>query len=129
MGVHIWQIVVVCILLFISAVAKAIMDKLSFHYSSSVFPKLTKAENFWNPQFSWRNKYKNGDSKQGEKFLGSSTIFVSFTDGWHLFSLIRDFSIVVCFPILTFNPYYLLIYPAYRLVFHIFFTYLLSKTK
>ena len=127
MGVHIWQIVVVCILLFISAVAKAIMDKLSFHYSSSVFPKLTKAENFWNPQFSWRNKYKNGDSKQGEKFLGSSTIFVGLTDAWHLFGLIRDLFVIICFTIITLNPYYLLIYPLYRLVFHIFFTFVLTK--
>jgi len=127
MGVHIWQIVVVCILLFISAVAKAIMDKLSFHYSSSVFPKLTKAENFWNPKFSYRNKWKNGDIKQGEKFLGSSTIFVFLSDAWHLFGLIRDFSVIICFTIITLNPYYLLIYPLYRLVFHIFFTFVLTK--
>lgn len=29
-------------------------------------------------------KYKNGDPKQGEKFLGSSTVFVFLTDGFHL---------------------------------------------
>jgi len=127
MDIHIWQIIVICTLLFISAVAKSIMDKISFHYSTSIFPKLTKAENFWNPQFSWRNKYKNGDPKQGEKFLGSSTIFVSLLDGWHLFGLIRDFSVIICFTIITLNPYYLLIYPLYRLVFHIFFTFVLTK--
>lgn len=127
MDIHIWQIIVISILLFISAVAKSIMDKISFHYSTSIFPKLTKAENFWNPQFSWRNKYKNGDPKQGEKFLGSSTIFVSLLDGWHLFGLIRDFSVIICFTIITLNPYYLLIYPLYRLVFHIFFTFVLTK--
>lgn len=123
----IWQIITISILLFISATAKAVMDKISFHYSLSIFPKLTKAENFWNPQFSYRNKWKNGDIKQGEKFLGSSTIFVFLSDAWHLFGLIRDFSVIICFTIITLNPYYLLIYPLYRLVFHIFFTFILTK--
>ena len=85
---YFWQIPTLIILVILSSVSKAIQDKLQFHYSSSVFPKLTKSENFWNPQFSWRNKYKNNDPKQGEKFYGSTTIFVSLTDGWHLFGLI-----------------------------------------
>lgn len=122
----IWQIIVICILLFISALAKAIQDKLQFHFEKSVFKNIKNIQ-FWNPQFSWRNKYKNYDPTQGEKFLGSSTIFVSLLDGWHLFGLIRDFSVIICFTIITLNPYYLLIYPLYRLVFHIFFTFVLTK--
>ena len=34
---------------------------------------------------SWKNKYKNGDVKQGRKFYGSMTFLVFITDGWHLF--------------------------------------------
>jgi hypothetical protein len=64
------------ILLLISAVANAIMDYLQFHYYS--------LNQFWNPRLSWRNKYKHGEKKYGEKFLFSTTILVSFTDGWHL---------------------------------------------
>jgi hypothetical protein len=64
------------ILLLISAFANAIMDYLQFHYY--------KNNKFWNPKLSWKNKYKNNDKRQGEKFPFSTTILVSFTDGWHL---------------------------------------------
>ena len=126
MDIHIWQIIVICILLFISALAKAIQDKLQFHFEKSVFMSV-KNPQYWNPVISWKNKYKNYDKTRGERFLGSSTIFVSLLDGWHLFGLIRDFSVIICFTIVTLNPYYLLIYPLYRLVFHIFFTFVLTK--
>jgi hypothetical protein len=63
-------------LLLISAIANATMDYLQFHYRS--------LNEFWNPKLSWRNKYKLGNPKKGEKFLLSTTILVSFTDGWHL---------------------------------------------
>lgn len=69
----------------------------------------------------------NGDKKQGEKFLGSSTIFVSLTDGWHLFGLIRDLSIYSCIPILSGNYWLFLGYPIYRLIFYLFFTYIFKK--
>ena len=42
-------------------------------------------EGWWNKDESWRNKWKNGDPLQGERFLGSSTVFVWATDGWHFF--------------------------------------------
>lgn len=58
-----------------------VMDTLQFHYESSIFPR---GSLFWNPAISWRNKYKNGDSSQGPRFPGSTTIFVFLTDGWHL---------------------------------------------
>lgn len=54
---------------------------------------------FWS-QSSWRRKWKNGDPKQGEKFFGSSTVFVMFTDAWHLFTFLFDWSknaaIIIC---------------------------------
>ena len=64
------------------------------------------------------------------KIIEKTTIFnkpVFLSDSWHLFGLIRDLSIVLCIPIITLNPYYLLIYPVYRGIFHIMFTYLLNK--
>ena len=39
--------------------------------------------NKWDPKKSWRNKWRNGDPSQGERFLGSSTVFVMFTDPYH----------------------------------------------
>lgn len=122
-----WQFWVVVTLLIISGIAKACMDVVSFKYSTSIFPKLTKAESYYNPVFSWARKWKNLDPKQGEVFLGSSTIFVSFTDFWHLMGLIRDFSIFSCIPIVSENYFLFLLYPVYRFIFHIFFTYIFIK--
>lgn len=124
METHIWQIVIITILFTISAIAKAVQDKLQFHFEKSVFKSLGS---FWNPKESWKNKYRNNDPKQREKFLGSTTIFVSFTDAWHLFGLIRDFSITLTLTIITLNPYFLLIYPIYRGIFHLLFTYGFKK--
>ena len=71
--------------LFLAGMCKGVMDTLQFHFSVSIF-KNRKAQ-FWNPQESWRNKYKDGDPTKGPKFPGSTTIFVALTDGWHLFQL------------------------------------------
>jgi hypothetical protein len=124
METNVLQIVSICILLAISAIAKSVQDKLNFHFHNSVFKNLG---DFWDMRYSWKRKWKNGDKKQGEAFFLSSTLLVSLTDAWHLFGLIRDLSIVLCIPIITLNPYYLLIYPIYRGIFHIMFTYLLNK--
>jgi hypothetical protein len=68
------------------------MDTLQFHYDNSIFKRF-KNQRFWYPSFSWMNKWKNGDPKQGERFLGSSTIFVGLTDAWHTFKLLHNLSI------------------------------------
>ena len=70
-------------LLIISAFAKSIMDTLHFHFDISIFSNLKQS--WWNPLTSWKNKWKNGDPKQGENFWGSSRWFVRFTDAWHFF--------------------------------------------
>jgi hypothetical protein len=79
-------------LIILSGMTEAIMDTLQFHYDTSIFKKF-KNQRFWYPGFSWMNKWKDGNPKNGEKFLGSSTIFVGFTDAWHLFKLIHNFTI------------------------------------
>jgi hypothetical protein len=126
METHIWQIIVVSVLLAISATAKAIQDKLQFHFEDSVFSKLG---NWWNAKHSWKNKWKNGDKKQGEAFFLSSTLLVGLTDAWHLFGTIRDLSMFLCIVVVSLNPFILLLYIFYRLMFHLLFTYVLSKKK
>lgn len=42
---------------------------------------------FWDNQLSWKNKYKADGS---ERFPGSTTIFVSATDGYHLTNFISN---------------------------------------
>jgi hypothetical protein len=70
------------VMLLCSAITKSIMDTISFTFASSKLKNLGK---WWNPAISWKNKWKNGDPTQGERFFGSSTFFVSLTNAWHFF--------------------------------------------
>ena len=72
------------LLLIIAAICNSAMDTLQFRFSQSVFSKLEK-QSYWNPNISWRNKWKDGEKAKGEKFFGSSTFLVFTTDAWHLF--------------------------------------------
>lgn len=71
-------------MLIIGGISNAVMDVLRFRYSTSIFREF-KNQLWWNPSISWKNKWKNGDPSQGEKFWGSSRWFVRFTDAWHFF--------------------------------------------
>lgn len=114
------------LLIFISGLSKAIQDKIQFHFYESKFRKLG---NFWNPEESWKRKYKDNDPKKGEWFLGSSTIFVSFTDAWHLFGLIRNFSLILALSVASNNWWFLLGYIIFIMTFHIFYTWAFKSTK
>ena len=74
----------VSIIFFILAgICNAIMDKINFHWDDSIF-KGSRFEQWANPSVSYRNKWKNhSNSLGGERFPGSSTIFVWTTDLWH----------------------------------------------
>lgn len=75
---------------FAAGLAKGGRDMLAFKYSQTIFPQgpdekfLGQGINYWNPNTSWRNKWKNGDPRQGERFPLSSTALVATTDGWHM---------------------------------------------
>lgn len=118
---------------FLSGFSKAIMDlseegKLKFYRKT-----------FWIKDLSWVNKYKldklnrpiriNG--KYIEKFWGSTTIFVMFTDAWHLFGFIERITLIASFTIvgylISISLYFLFAllinYIIFISVFHIFYTY------
>jgi fatty acid desaturase len=69
--------------LIVAAFAKMIMDKLQFHFSSSVFSLLPNQQ-FWDPKLSHRNKYKDGKKENGPRFPLATTVLVFTTDAWHL---------------------------------------------
>lgn len=79
------------ILLAIAGTAMAIMWTLQFHFDGSWFSKFPKM----NPLISWKNKYKNGDPKQGDKFFLSSTLLAWTTDAFHFFQMLMLNSIFV----------------------------------
>ena len=69
--------------LALAGMCNAIMDKINFHWDDSIF-KGSKLEWWANPDVSYKNKWKNNsNSLDGEKFPGSSTVFVWVTDLWH----------------------------------------------
>ena len=105
------MVIIGLILTIFAGLSEAVMDTLQFHFYKSPFVKYNPQ--FWNPQLSWRNKYKKGDPALGPKFPGSTTIFVSLTDGWHLFKLLRNLFLfvglcLIAIPCLNIN--YIIIY-------------------
>lgn len=89
------------IFLILAGFFNSIMDIIVHKWSISIFSKIKneKLLQFINPKQSWMNKWKNKDYKQGEKFIGSSTVFVMFTDLWHLcqFLMILSFLLSTIF--------------------------------
>lgn len=81
--------VILIVSLVLNGMSEAFMDKIQFHYHTSVFKKLNPF--FWNPEESWKNKYKS-DLKT-PRFFGSTTFFVSLTDGWHLMKLLFNLTL------------------------------------
>jgi len=119
------------ILVILAAILNSIMDIVSLRYTKSIFVNYPNLRYFIDPDVSWRNKWKNGDPKQGEKFFGSSTFLVWTTDLWHLAKTLMlacfSIAIVVYSPII--NPVvdamiYWLIFGA---VFELFWSKILKK--
>ncbi len=100
-------------LVYVSGASKGVADYLQFHYTGN--------SQFWQPDISWQNKWKNGDKQQGEKFPGSSTVFVSVSDGWHLMNTCNKVCIIgaICFKIGEKQKfkYYLLDFVAYSVAY------------
>lgn len=128
MGAGAGTIIIGLTFIIISAIAKSIMDKLQFHYDRSIF-KNFKNQQFWDGRISWRNKWKNGQKEQGEKFPGSSTFFVFTTDAWHLFQSIFLNSLFIGLFFIGGNYDYLngLVFLLARIVFGLIFTYTFHK--
>ena len=83
-------LVISLIIISLAGLAEAVMDIIQFHFSDSIFSNsIVYKNNYWNPQDSWKNKWKGYDPQLGEKFKGSSTLFVFTTDAWHFFKFIR----------------------------------------
>lgn len=119
------------LLLTLSYAAKAAKEKCLFHYSSSVFAKGNPL--FFDNRVSWKNKWKGGDPKQGERFLGSSTVFVFVTDFFHLAQFIELNSVMLALSLtlsVTVGYHFLLVFVGirviYALVFNLGFDYILK---
>lgn len=77
----------------LAAVCNAAMDIVSHHYYQSIFHHRNKGQ-YYNPVYSWKNKYNCSDPDLGRKrwFWGLLTVHPAFTDFWHLMKS----SMIVC---------------------------------
>jgi len=76
-------------MVFLAGASKGFNETLLFHYDQfhQRFPRLNSE--WFNPQVSWKNKYKNGDPSSGAKFPLSTTMLVATTDQYHLNNFIN----------------------------------------
>lgn len=117
------------ILVGFSAISEAVMDKINFHFDKSIFFD-KKNKLFWNPNESWKNKWK--EDLKTEKFPGSSTIFVFTTDAWHLFKFFKNTSLFIGLPLLYLGGFNIILSIVisrivYGLIFTLFFDKILVK--
>ena len=104
-------ILIIAVLTVTFGISKAICDISECCFEDSKLSRLNPS--FWNKHLSWKNKWKNGEPSQGEKFLGSSTFFVWLTDAWHLFnslSYVSAFALGI-FSTIFLNQFYFIIIP------------------
>ena len=92
---------VIAVMLTASAFAKAAMDILQHKFNDSIFSDLN--DDWWDPTFSWRNKYYARSEYLGERFPGSTTIFVFVTDAWHMFQFIWGNMLWLSFALIALN--------------------------
>ena len=121
------------ILIFFAGIFNACMDVLRTRFGNSIFAECDNQ--MWvNPMFSWVNKWKwDGNLKIGEKFLGSSTIFVFVTDLWHLCKflmlLLLMGAVVFYQPIFNWWGDLILIYSIFTVTFELFYSKILIKKE
>ena len=127
-------------LLFLAGALNATMDVLSFRYKTSIFSKYTKLQEFFNPQESWVNKYKDNNPELVPKFFGSKTFLVFLTDAWHLAKMlmITTFTLAIVFynPVIVTESIFvnivanlLLMRVVFSATFELFFSKILIKKK
>lgn len=123
--------ILTCFLLALSGLFKAVSDILQHKYKNSLFVRFNPY--FFDPNLSWKNKYKDKDPKNGANFLGSTTVFVFLTDAWHLSNFIKlscfQLAIAINFAdnLLNIFIYFLVFKIVHNVVFELFYSKILVK--
>jgi hypothetical protein len=66
---------------------KAAKDVISHKFDISIWRN--KQTLFYDPKYSWQNKYKDYPKDKRELFWGSTRWFVWITDAWHFFDMVK----------------------------------------
>lgn len=73
-----------CGAMLLSGMIDGTLESIKWHYETGFKPHFKNLnDDMWDPERSWKNKYKNGDPAQGPKFFGSTTAFAFTTDAYH----------------------------------------------
>ena len=124
-----WWISIV--LLIFAGICNSFMDALKTRYLKSIF-QTWKNQMWVNPAYSWPNKWKNGLKENGERFPGSSTVFVWVTDLWHLAKMLMlvsiMFAVVLYDPIVAWWIDWFILYCSFTIPFEIFYSKVLIKS-
>ena len=125
------HIIIILLLVSISAVAKAIMDTLQFHYSKSIFE--AHNDNYWDASISWVRKYSDVERRIRKKWFNLIPIPVLFTDGWYLFQSIFLTSLFLVIglhtPVINWIVDFLILRVFFGIIFYVFYTYILIKNN
>lgn len=84
-------------------VFNAYHEVLTYHYPQFQERHLHANPNFWNPDISWQNKWKNGDKTQGPKYPLSNNVLAWTTDGIHPIKRLRFLAYVELGAAITFG--------------------------
>ena len=98
------QVGIMSALMFTSGAARGIEQTIVFHYDNFRHRHPNANQNYWNPRYSWTNKYKHHNPDAGPKFLFSTTGLVWITDGKHLMDMLNNVPIYVCITIPIGSP-------------------------
>ena len=81
-------------LVFVAGGAKGFNETIQFNYKifEKTFPGANKQ--WFDPKVSWRNKYEGGNPDNGAKSFLSTSVFVMFTDQYHLNNFIQKTAIM-----------------------------------
>lgn len=90
-----------CLLIVIAASSSAACDIIHHRFHESIFKNMNDL--WWDPTFSWRNKYKRRSPYLGPKFPGSTSIFLFVTDASNMFKFIHVNSLVFGLLFITLN--------------------------
>ena len=81
-------------LVFVGGASKGFNETLHFNYKAfeNTFPGAN--EQWFDPKLSWTNKYEGGNPDNGSKYFLSTSVFVMFTDQYHLNNFIHRASLM-----------------------------------
>ena len=119
------------LLVIFAGICNSFMDVLKTRFYKSIFLGW-RPQTWVDPALSWPNKWKGGEKKNGERFLGSSTFLVFLTDLWHLCKalMLISISLAIVFyqPMVAWYVDWVILYCAFTIPFEIFYSKVLIKS-